>query len=320
MSAKRITIGRTFSQTPIQTESATEVPTQTFTLATGKRALFRFERIAAKDIAEKTLVRMETNGRDQSGLTPESLKDITRTLKLQQFFPAIGVRQGEHIEILDGSRRRAAAMLCKTGLDVLVTDMAITAEEARRLAQDIQTAREHNLREVGLRLLTLKTSGLSQKEIAESQGVSQAKVTRALQAASVPASLIALFPEPSELTYPDYRVLLTVYEKLQEKGETAETLINTLATERDLICARKDLAADECKNRILRLIKNTSATLTPAKGKMITRPLWDFSDKDRFARKKSRDRMFSYEFNRQSKELQQELDRVIEETLRKYLS
>jgi hypothetical protein len=38
---------------------------------------------------------METNGRDQAGLTPDSLRDIIRTIKLQQFFPAIGVRQGD---------------------------------------------------------------------------------------------------------------------------------------------------------------------------------------------------------------------------------
>lgn len=320
MSAKRITIGRTFSQTPMQAGAGENVQTQTFTLATGKRALFRLERIAAQDVDKKTFVLMETNGRDQSGLTPESLKDITRTLKLQQFFPAIGIRHGERIEILDGSRRRAAALLCRTGLDVLVTDADITPEEARKLAQDIQTAREHNLREVGLRLQALKEGGLSQKEIAESQGLSQAKVTRALQAASVPVQLIALFPVQSELTYPDYKTLLMAYEQLLEKGETVETMIDTISQEVEVICAKDELAADECKNRLLRLIKSASLSLVATQDKTLTRPLWSFADKDRFARKKTRGRMFSYEFNRQSKELQQELDRVIEETLQKYLS
>ncbi|WP_312242064.1 ParB family protein [Pantoea sp.] len=320
MSAKRITIGRTFSQTPMQAETSGNAQTQTFTLATGKRALFRFERIGAHELGEKTFVRIETNGRDQAGLTPESLKDITRTFKLQQFFPAIGIRQGDRIEILDGSRRRAAAMLCKTGLDVLVTDADITPTEARKLAQDIQTAREHNLREVGMRLQALKEGGLSQKEIAGSQGLSQAKVTRALQAASVPAELIALFPVQSELAFPDYKMLLTAHEQLVEKGETVGALVGAISQEVDAICAKDDLVADECKNRLLRLIKQASASLVPARDKTVTHSLWSFADKDRFARKKVRGRMFSYEFNRQSKELQQELDRVIEETLQKYLS
>lgn len=322
MSAKRITIGRTFSQTPLNTEKLSDNPSQTFVLATGKRAVFRFKHIPANEIESKTFVTMETNGRDQSGLTPDSLRDIIRTIKLQQFFPAIGVMQGERIEILDGSRRRAAALYCKTGLDILVTDAVITPDEALRLAQDIQTAREHNLREVGMRLLALKDGGLSQKEIAENQGLSQAKVTRALQAASVPADLISLFPNQSELTYPDYKALLQAADKLSETGQTVEALINAISAEIDVVSARDGLAEDELKNTILRLIRQGSQTLVkePEKDKTTAVALWSFADKDRFARKKTRGRMFSYEFNRQSKELQDELDKVIAETLKKYMT
>lgn len=321
MSAKRITIGRTFSQTPLKTEDTAETYSQTFVLSTGKRALFRAERIPANKVEEKTFVVMETNGRDQAGLTPDSLRDIIRTIKLQQFFPAIGVMQGDKIEILDGSRRRAAAIYCQTGLDVLVTDAVITAEEARKLAQDIQTAREHNLREVGMRLLALKNGGLSQKEIAENQGLSQAKVTRALQAASVPAELITLFPNHAELTYPDYKALLQAAEKLQETGKAVDRLIDAIAKEVEVLCAQEGLAEDELKNGILRLVRNGSQTLIqePEKEKTLSTSLWTFADKDRFARKKTRGRMFTYEFNRQSKELQEELDKVIAETLRKHL-
>ncbi|MCE0491075.1 ParB/RepB/Spo0J family partition protein [Pantoea sp. Mb-10] len=322
MSAKRITIGRTFSQTPLQNDNDSAGHAQTFILSTGKRALFTLQHIAAKDIEAQTYVVMETNGRDQSGLTPESLRDIIRTIKLQQFFPAIGVKRDNRIEILDGSRRRAAALHCKTGLDVLVTESAISAEEARRLAQDIQTAREHNLREVGMRLMSLKESGMSQKEIAENQGLSQAKVTRALQAASVPLALVSVFPNHSELSYPDYKTLLQACEKLQETGQTVDALIDTIASDIDSVCARDGLAEDEVKNAILRLVRNGSQSLlpSPAKDSVVTTALWSFADKDRFARKKTRGRMFSYEFNRQSKELQDELDRVINETLSKYLN
>ncbi len=321
MSAKRITVGRTFSQAPVHSEESLESPTQTFVLSTGKRAVFRLERIEAKELAEKTFVVLETNGRDQAGLTPDSLCDIIRTIKLQQFFPAIGVKRDGRIEILDGSRRRAAALYCKTGLDILVSETAIITEEARKLAQDLQTAREHNLREVGFRLLSLKNGGLSQKEIAKNQGLSQAKVTRALQAASVPAELISLFPNHSELTYPDYKALLMVSDKLTKTGQSIDRLIETISIDVDSVCALEGLAEDEVKNHILRLVRNGSQTLieTPTKEKVVSENLWAFADKDRFARKKKRGRMFSYEFNRQSKELQEELDRVIAETLRNFL-
>ncbi|MGP4128573.1 hypothetical protein OJE16_01710 [Pantoea tagorei] len=157
--------------------------------------------------------------------------------------------------------------------------------------------------------------------MAESQGLSQAKVTRALQAASVPAELISLFPNHSELTYPDYKALLMAADKLTETGQPIERLIETVSMDVDSICAREGLAEDEVKNHILRLVRNGSQTLMemPAKEKPVSENLWTFADKDRFARKKIRGRMFSYEFNRQSKELQEELDRVIADTLRKYL-
>ncbi len=59
----------------------------------------------------------------------------------------------------------------------MVTEEHLSADEARQLAKDIQTAKEHNLREIGLRLIALKESGFNQKEIAELEGLSQAKVT-----------------------------------------------------------------------------------------------------------------------------------------------
>lgn len=55
MSAKRITIGRTFSQTPLENDTPDSQHNQTFVLATGKRALFRFERIAPATLKAKHL-------------------------------------------------------------------------------------------------------------------------------------------------------------------------------------------------------------------------------------------------------------------------
>ncbi|MCV5433947.1 ParB N-terminal domain-containing protein, partial [Escherichia coli] len=88
---------------------------------------------------------------DQSLLTPESVSDISRTIKLQQFFPAIGRMVGERIEVMDGSRRRAACIFNETKFEILVTKDEISLADARQLAIDIQTAREHTLRELGKR-------------------------------------------------------------------------------------------------------------------------------------------------------------------------
>jgi len=321
MNMKRNTIGRTFSAPVLNSEPATQPVKQVFTLSSGKKATFTRVTVPADEVAGKTFVVQEINGRDQAALTPESLEGITRTLRLQQFFPAIGVRKGENIEILDGSRRRAAAILCQVGLDVLVTDIALTAAEARNLAQDIQTAREHNIREIGLRLLALKESGLTQKEIAEDENLSQAKVTRALQAASVSAELLAVFPVQSELTYGDYKNLLAAEEMLTGMSISVPELLENISPVVSDIRTQPTLAEDEVKNKIIAEIRKEAALLvmTPAKDKVVTTPLWDFSDKNRYARKKTRGRTFSYEFNRMPAELQSAIDSAIASVLNRHL-
>ena len=328
MKKNRKTIGRTFSSPVLNDESSTvseqemaENLPQVFTLTSGNEASFVKMTVPAADVESKTYVVQEINGRDQAALTPESLRDITRTLSLQQFFPAIGIRTEKGIEILDGSRRRLAAILSHVGLDVLVTNESLTPAEARALAQDIQTAKEHNLREVGMRLLALKNSGLSQKEIAENENLSQARVTRALQAASVSAELLTLFPEQSELTYSDYKVLLTVEELLATKDLSLAELISNVGTAVDAFRLNTVLAGDEVKNKIVSEIRKEAALLnqTPAGEKVITTPLWQFSDKNRYARKKSRGRIFSYEFGRLPAEVQKAIDKAVVAVLTEHL-
>lgn len=321
MSTKRQTIGRTFTAPVINNKLEAESFKQVFTLSSGKKAVFTKITLPAAEVESKTFVLQEVNGRDQSALTPESLKDIMRTIALQQFFPAIGVRQGERIEILDGSRRRASALLKRVGLDVLVTDEALSITEARKLAQDIQTAREHNIREVGMRLLTLKQSGLTQKEIAEAEGLSQAKVTRALQAASVSSELLSLFPIQSELSFSDYKVLLTAEELLVSNQRSVSELIENISSVVSGLREPSLLAADEVKTKILTVIRDEATVLgEPAKGEaVVITPLWQFSDKNKYARKKIRGRMFSYEFNRVSPELQGAIDDAVKAVLAKHL-
>ena len=314
---KRKTIGRTFS-TQAASHTDTSVAEQTFTLASGKKATFELTTIAAEQLEHDTYVDLLTNGRDQSALTPESLADITRTITLQQFFPAIGRKINGKIEILDGSRRRAAALAMHVGLNILVTNSAINTEDARQLAVDIQTAKEHNLREIGLRLLLLRDSGLNQTEIASTQQLSKAKVTRAIQAASVPADMLSVFPIQSELGYNDYKLLLDITTLFEQKKLDVDTLIVTVddAMQNDT----ELLTTDEWTKLALKLYREHSAIMVdkpkPEKAKVST--LWKFDDKNKFARKRNKGRDVSYEFSRLPKNVQSELDRVIAETLKKH--
>ncbi|HHH1368272.1 TPA: ParB family protein [Yersinia enterocolitica] len=321
MTKKRPTIGRTFSGSPLSNIS-TDNYRQIFTLSSGKKAVFMFETIPAEDIAERSFVSLATNGRDQAGVTEESLQDIIRTIRLQQFFPAIGRIIDGKIEILDGSRRRAAALICHVDLNVLVTQDDIDMDDARKLAADIQTAKEHNLREIGLRLLLLRDSGMNQKEIAQSERLSPAKVTRAIQAASVPYMMLELFPVQYELTYPDYKFLLDIDEQLRLRSLELETFVDLVRKQIKAISNASELASDELKNEIIKSFRHVldGFLAKPEKQAAVVEKLWNFEEKDKYARKRIKGRAFSYEFSRLPKELQVELDRLILHTMKKHLS
>ncbi|AVX40612.1 TPA: ParB family protein [Yersinia enterocolitica] len=321
MTKKRPTIGRTFSGSPLSNVS-TDNYRQIFTLASGKKVVFMFETIPAEDIAERSFVSLATNGRDQAGVTEESLQDIIRTIRFQQFFPAIGRIIDGKIEILDGSRRRAAALICHVDLNVLVTQDDIDMDDARKLAADIQTAKEHNLREIGLRLLLLRDSGMNQKEIAQSERLSSAKVTRAIQAASVPEMMLELFPVQYELTYPDYKFLLDIDEQLRLRSLELETFVDSVRKQIEKIPNANELVSDELKNEIIKSFRHVldGILAKPEKEAAVVEKLWDFEEKDKYARKRIKGRTFSYEFSRLPKELQVELDRLILHTMKKHLS
>lgn len=321
MTKKRPTIGRTFSGSPLSNVS-TDNYRQIFTLASGKKAVFMFETIPAEDIAERSFVSLATNGRDQAGVTEGSLQDIIRTIRFQQFFPAIGRIIDGKIEILDGSRRRAAALICHVDLNVLVTQDDIDMDDARKLAADIQTAKEHNLREIGLRLLLLRDSGMSQKEIAQSERLSSAKVTRAIQAASVPEMMLELFPVQYELTYPDYKFLLDIDEQLRLRSLELQTFVDSVRKQIEKIPNANELVSDELKNEIIKSFRHVldGILAKPEKQTAVVEKLWDFEEKDKYARKRIKGRAFSYEFSRLPKELQVELDRLILHTMKKHLS
>lgn len=319
MQTKRKTIGRTLGAVLTYPVAETE-PEQRFILKSGKTAVFHFVYVPADELEAQTFVRFSVNGRDQNALTPESLTDITRTIKLQQFFPAIGYRNNGKIEILDGSRRRAAALLCHVGLNVLVTETSISNDDARQLAADIQTAKEHNLREIGLRLLKLRDEGMSQKEIAFSEQLSAAKVTRAIQAASVSEDIIALFPVQSELANSDYRLLLIIDKLITAKSLSREIILSDMNKKIHELTDKGKIAPDELKKVILSELKmltdNMILKAKPEVPSVVN--LRDFSDKNTYARKRVKGRGFSYEFNRLPKALQEQLDKGVLSIIKQY--
>ncbi len=293
-----------------------------FTLKSGQKATFRRIVVPYEELESRTFVDQNVNGRDPSSLKEASLQDILRTLHLQQFFPVIGrVVEDGLIEILDGSRRRASALIAKVGLEMLVTNDPISASDARQLAADIQTAKEHSIRELGLRFEVLRAQGMSNIEIAKQEGLSNSTVTRAFQAASVAPEIVATFPVASELAFSDYKILLEVTNQIKLKGLDINEVITDVQSQIDE--NETALLPDEQKNLIVSLFKKSILRLktpNPAKTTKVE-VLHKFDDTRSYARRKTnaQNRTVVYEFARISRELQDKLDAAVNAILREEL-
>ena len=289
---------------------------KTFTLKSGKQAKFVKTVVLSGEIESKTFVDTSVNGRDQAMLSRESVSDISRTIKLQQFFPAIGREVNGRIEILDGTRRRAACLYNNVKFEILVTKDDIDLTDARQLAKDIQTAREHSLRELGKRLAVTYGSSMTKEEIALAENISSAKVTRAFQAASVPDEMISVFPVINDISLSDYQFLLKVSEEANYKKMPVKELMEKV---RQKLMTLPDYPSID-KSKILAVLRAESKELTSRPTKTIeTEKLRDFADRNQFARKKtdSKKRLVVYEFSRISNEVQSEIDEAIRRILEK---
>lgn len=316
-------MGRTLGNSSFSKMLSETESTRTFTLRSGLTARFTLTKILHDDIETQTYVDATINGRDQAFLTEESVSDISRTIKLQQFFPAIGREVDGRTEVLDGSRRRAACLYSGMPFEVLVTKDELSLSDARQLAIDIQTAKEHTLRELGNRLKLMYPEHMNQSDIAAAEGLSPAKVTRAFQAASVPDEMIAVFPSVGELSINDYKTLLDIAEKAASRQisvqELAEGVRERIA--HDAITEHDDPAV---KANIIGYFRAASAEPKSARDakKVVTEKIAEFGDKKQFARKKTdaEKRLVTYEFSRLPAAWQAELDDAVKAVIEKMLA
>lgn len=81
------------------------------------------------------------------------------------------------------------------------------------------------------------------------------------------------------------------------------------------------LAEDEVKSCLLAEFRKEALATGPLSNRdsVVTTALWQFADKHRYARKKTKGRSFSYEFNRLTLDVQLALDEAIGNVLATHL-
>ena len=191
---------------PEQAQSAAKSKAQVIELAVAGEAAVEFEltTVAASEIESATVV-FEQNAREQSFLNETALSDILTTLKEHgQQYPAVGRRTPEgKIEVLDGSRRRMSCILAKKDFLIYVAE-SIDVEHAKFLSDVANAHKPLSLYEKGREMQAKLDSGevQDQKGLAELFQCSEALVSGALKAATLPVELLQAYPSVTELGRP----------------------------------------------------------------------------------------------------------------------
>ncbi|EBS9452170.1 ParB/RepB/Spo0J family plasmid partition protein [Salmonella enterica] len=166
----------------------------------GREVKFTLEAIPG-DAAETATQVWSGNERDQELLTEDALDDLIPSFLLSgQQTPAFGRRVSGIIEVADGSRRRKAAILTSSDYRILVGDLDDEQMIAlSRLGNDYRpTSAYERGKRYAYRLENEFGGNVS--ALADAENISRKIISRCINTARLPKSVIALFTHPGELS------------------------------------------------------------------------------------------------------------------------
>ncbi|MDN3697259.1 chromosome partitioning protein ParB [Vibrionales bacterium C3R12] len=243
--------------TPQEAQTAAKDKTQIIELAVAGEELVSFEliRIPANSITEKTVVFAE-NAREQSFLNEHALSDVLTTLRERgQQYPAVGRRTEDgRIEVLDGSRRRMSCILAEKEFLIYVAD-DINAERAKFLSDVANAHKPLSLYEKGKEMQAKLDSGEveDQKALAAMFQCSEALVSGALKAASLPLELLQAYPNVGDLGRPTIVKLHKQFGELSTQEQS--TLLDKCLSEDGFVWQRSQAQG------VARLTKDVTETI-----------------------------------------------------------
>ncbi|MGG7955142.1 ParB/RepB/Spo0J family plasmid partition protein [Klebsiella aerogenes] len=166
----------------------------------GREVKFTLEAIPGNAVEELSRV-WSGNERDQELLTEDALDDLIPSFLLAgQQTPAFGRRVSGIIEVADGSRRRKAAILTSSDYRILVGELDDEQMSAlSRLGNDYRpTSAYERGQRYAHRLETEFAGNIS--ALADAENISRKIISRCLNTAKLPRSVVALFSHPGELS------------------------------------------------------------------------------------------------------------------------
>lgn len=211
------------ASSPQEAQQAAKDKVNTIELAVAgeDNVIFELVKVPAQDIEKKTQV-FAQNAREQTFLNEHALSDVLATLKEQgQQYPAVGRRiEDGTIEVLDGSRRRMSCILAQKDFLIYVGEN-IDSSHAKFLSDVANAHKPLSLYEKGREMQAKLDSKevFDQKGLAELFQCSEALVSGALKAASLPLELLQVYPSVTELGRPTIVKLHKLYSSLDKAAK-----------------------------------------------------------------------------------------------------
>ncbi|HHD7476583.1 TPA: ParB/RepB/Spo0J family plasmid partition protein [Klebsiella oxytoca] len=177
----------------------------------GREVKFTLEAIPGGAVEEISRV-WSGNERDQELLTEDALDDLIPSFIMTgQQTPAFGRRVSGVIEVADGSRRRKAAILTSSDYRILVGELDDEQMSAlSRLGNDYRpTSAYERGQRYAYRLENEFAGNVS--ALADAENISRKIITRCLNTARLPRTVVALFSHPGELSARAGESLLKVF-------------------------------------------------------------------------------------------------------------
>ncbi|BDO92711.1 TPA: ParB/RepB/Spo0J family plasmid partition protein [Escherichia coli] len=219
----------------------------------GREVKFVLESIPGNSIEETSSI-WSGNERDQELLTEDALDDLIPSFLLTgQQTPAFGRRVANIIEVADGSRRRKAAILTSTDYRILVGDLDDEQMSAlSRLGNDYRPISAYERGKHYSERLEKEFAG-NVSALAEAENISRKIISRCLNTARLPKSVIALFSHPGELS-------ARAGESLLKSFAGKESILEKKAAElHDLKKAGVIFEVDELISLLKSVLKNNAS-------------------------------------------------------------
>ena len=310
------------ANTDVRNESAAAIKIK---LSSGRTLTFTRKHLTAEELKTKSFVH-PFNPRPAADVTPNSLLRIRETIAKVQFSDALATRDSTGYHLFDGQRRRMAAILEGSGLNVLFTDFELTEEEVHEIVKYVQTSEKYSYRDAGFQMKKAlakneiesanndekeKPQKLSLRDLAVQFDVSYSYVTRALKATEIPDEIIELFPCPSALSSTQIMALYDITQKHQLSVLLNEHLLSAIENIRiDANESGTSVAGlfdvDGLKNsQILKVFEDFDKQLKPKK--LANDKIAEGNDRNRWARLSTQNRKTKVEVTRLS---EQEIEKL----------